>query len=262
MPEPRTRSGAQERESTVVGGLVLMMLVLWLGFLIHRSAGFPGSGLGHALGIGGALLMLVPAAYVVVKRVPKLRKSITKHVPMRTLLAWHIYAGVLGPLLVLFHTGHRFESPLATALTALTIIVVLSGYIGRYLMRNIQAELAEKRDQLKQVTAEYDRMQGALANAGDARASLTRQRSLRRRLSGAFFVQDARQDPVLASLVPRALRVVESRADLEYAIGTHERFKRWFGRWLRWHIVVSCGLYLLLGLHVWAAIYFGLRWWP
>ena len=58
----------------------------------------------------------------------------------------------------------------------------------------------------------------------------------------------------------RAIRLADSIADLEYAIKTHETFKRWFGSWLKFHIVISFILYLLLALHVWAGIYFGLRW--
>lgn len=49
-------------------------------------------------------------------------------------------------------------------------------------------------------------------------------------------------------------------ADLEYAIRTHEFFKRWFRRALIVHIVLSLIFYLLLVLHIWAGIHFGLRW--
>ena len=48
--------------------------------------------------------------------------------------------------------------------------------------------------------------------------------------------------------------------NLKYAITTHETFKRWFGGWLKFHIVISFILYAQLGLHVWAGIHFGLRW--
>ena len=41
---------------------------------------------------------------------------------------------------------------------------------------------------------------------------------------------------------------------------THEFFKRWFARSLKLHIVLSVILYVLLGLHIWAGIHFGLRW--
>lgn len=259
-PSTSKKSAQQERESTVVAGLVLIMLVLWLGFLIHRSPRFPGSGIGHAIGIVGACLMLVPLAYFIVKRVPALRRAVTDHVPMRTLLAWHIYAGIFGPTLVLLHSGHRFESPLGIALTGLTIVVVLSGYVGRYLMRHISTEIREKKSQLEQVTTLYDELRSEVETVSSASGPLMAEASLWRRLQNALFVRDTRMDPVLAALVPRALRLVESKADLEYAIGTHERFKLWFSKWLRWHIVLSFTLYGLLGLHVWATIYFGLRW--
>lgn len=259
MPDASAKT-AQERESTVVGGLVVLMLILWLGFLLHRSRTFPGSGLGHAIGIVGAILMLVPLAYLFVKRIPALRKAVTKRVPMRTLLAWHIYAGILGPVLVLLHTGHHFESVLGATLAGLTIVVVLSGYVGRYLMRNISAELREKKAQLDQIGVAYEQMQQTLASSTTAPAVVVRRGRLWRRLADAFFVNDAGNDPTLTAIATRAMRIAESRADLEYAIGTHERFKRWFGRWLRWHIGLSMLLYLLMALHVWATIYFGLRW--
>ena len=204
--------------------------------------------------------MLVPLAYLFVKRIPALRKAVTQRVPMRTLLAWHIYAGILGPVLVLLHTGHHFESVLGASLAGLTIVVVLSGYVGRYLLRNISAELREKREQLGQLEVAYTQMQTAMAASPDVPAVVARRRRLWRRVVDAFFVSDAGNDPTLAAVVTRAMRLAESRADLEYAIGTHERFKRWFGKWLRWHIALSMLLYVLLALHVWATIYFGLRW--
>ena len=40
----------------------------------------------------------------------------------------------------------------------------------------------------------------------------------------------------------------------------HEFFKRWFGRSLYLHIVLSVILYMLLALHIGSGIYFGLRW--
>ena len=60
--------------------------------------------------------------------------------------------------------------------------------------------------------------------------------------------------------VAEVTRIAESVADLEYAIRTHELFKRWFARSLTLHIVLSVLLYLLLALHIGSGIYFGLRW--
>jgi hypothetical protein len=40
----------------------------------------------------------------------------------------------------------------------------------------------------------------------------------------------------------------------------HEFFKRWFSRSLNLHIFLSVILYMLLALHIWNGIYYGLRW--
>ena len=56
------------------------------------------------------------------------------------------------------------------------------------------------------------------------------------------------------------LHLTQSIADVEYAIRTHEEFRKWFAKWLKFHIWISVALYVLIALHVWAAIYFGLRW--
>ena len=87
----------KERERVVVAGVVAILLFAWLGFLVHRSPRFPGSGLGAAFGISGAVLMLVPLAYPLAKRVPLLRERIARHVSLQSLLAVHVYAGILGP---------------------------------------------------------------------------------------------------------------------------------------------------------------------
>ncbi len=260
------KGGKQERESAIMGGLTLFMLLLWLGFFVHRSPQFAGSLLGHSIGIVGAALMLVPLFYTAVKRIAPLKRVVTRLAPMRTLLAWHIYAGILGPILVLLHTGHRFDSPLGIVLTGMTILVVLSGYIGRYLLRNIGTELRDKKKLLLQAEAQYERTRESLAALdvgaaeGVSLSKIMGQLSFWGRMRSALFVQDAPVDSAAAGLLLRAARLAETRADLEYAIRTHEVFKKWFGLWLKFHIVISFTLYSLLALHIWASIHFGLRW--
>jgi hypothetical protein len=252
----------KERERLVVSGLVVLLLLLWLGFLLHRDTRFAGSFWGGVLGVSGAVLMLVPLAYSLVKRVKWVQERVWRRVTMRTLLAWHIYAGILGPILALLHTGHKFNSPLGVALTAMMLLVVLSGFTGRYLMGYFTHELMEKRQMLGALQAAYDRTAGELARQPEQAALLgTFSGFFSRVLAGLFIPSPAAGEGGLA-LPVRAARLAESMADLEYALKTHERFKRWFARWLKFHIVISLALYVLLALHVWAGIHFGLRWFP
>lgn len=247
----------KERERIVASGLVVLMLIAWLGFLVHRSPRFAGSLWGGVMGVSGALLMLVPLAYMVVKRIPPLKRAVTRRVSMPTLLAWHIYAGILGPILALLHTGHKFASPLGIALTALTLVVVLSGFAGRYLMSQFSQTIREKRELLTRLESAYRQTAGELAAHPEQAAALQAFSGFWTRLA-AGFVFPVRQQT--ESVPARALRLAESIADVEYAIKTHETFKGWFAAWLKFHIAISLALYVLLALHVWVGIYFGLRW--
>src|SRR6266852_914904 len=109
----------QEREQLMVTGFVALLLVLALGFYVHRDPRFPGSLAGSVLGVAAAALMLIPLAYLVVKRLSLLKQCVTRAVSMHSLLAIHIYAGVLGPILGVLHSGHKFNSPLGISLTAM-----------------------------------------------------------------------------------------------------------------------------------------------
>ena len=56
-----------DREGVVVSTIGVLLLLLWLGFAIHRSPRFPGSFSGTMLAIGGAALITLPSlAYLFV----------------------------------------------------------------------------------------------------------------------------------------------------------------------------------------------------
>lgn len=248
-----------ERERIIVTGLVVLMLTLWLGFLLHSSPRFAGSLVGGLLGVAGAVLMLLPLVYLIVKRIRPLKKVVNAHVSMRTLLTWHIYAGIVGPILALLHTGHKFESALGIALTAMLLAVVVSGFVGRYLMGQFSREIKTKKAMLGTLEARYEQVATTL-RADPARAALLRPFSgMFSRVAAGPFLRapsppDGRDD--FATVV----RLGESIADVEFAIKTHARFKKWFSTWLKFHIVISAVLYALLVLHIWAGVHFGLRW--
>ena len=211
-------------------GLVGLLLLLWGGFLVHRSPDFAGSSWGGVLGVSGAGLMLVPLAYSLVKRIAPLRRAAGSG--MRTFLVWHIYAGLAGAGLALAHTGHKFQSPLGVALTAMLLLVVLSGFVGRYLLGFVSEDLRDKQANLAVLKGEFDRALGQIATARGS-PGITRE---------------------------LALPLVDALADLELGVRADDQLRRWFSLWLKCHLVISGLLYVLLGLHIWAALRFGLRW--
>jgi hypothetical protein len=244
----------KERERIVFTGVLSVLLLAWLGFLVHRSPSFAGSGVGLVFGIAGAVLMLIPLAYPIVKRIPAINARVTKHMSMQTQLTVHVYSGILGPLLAIIHTGHKFDSPLGITLAAVMLLVVVSGFAVRYLLTYVNQEIKDKLLLLQTARGDLDSAWGVMENTPPEMRDLPKAPLLAAGLASVGIE--------LSSGGPagEVTRLAESVADLEYAVRTHELFKRWFSRALKLHIVLSLIFYVLLGLHVWAEIHFGVRW--
>lgn len=244
----------KEREGIVVSSIVGLLLLAWLGFLFHRSPRFAGSGMGAVFGIAGAVLMLVPLAYPIVKRIRFLKARITPHVSMQSLMTLHVYAGILGPLLAIIHTGHKFNSVLGIALTAVMLLVVVSGFVVRYLLTFVAHEIKDKLLLLQTARGDLDSAWGVLEHSPAEMRVLPKTPVLAASLASLGI------ELPFGGPAGEVIRTADGVADLEYAIRTHELFKRWFSRSLTLHIAASCVLYVLLLLHIWSGIHFGLRW--
>ena len=236
----------QGRDRLLAGALVLFLSAFPLGFVLHASPRFPGSFIGSTVGIAGGSMMLVPLAYLIVKRVSALRTRITRYVTLSTLLSIHVYSGVVGPILGVLHSAHKFRSPLGISLTGMMLVVVLSGYLGRYFLGQISAAVRGRQSELAMLSAAFEQsMPPAEEKPGHKLYTVGRV------LKAAFFRPHNIGDPThLAAAV----------ADLEYAVRAEEVMRDLFSKWLKLHIVIATILYLLLLLHVWSALYFGLRW--
>ena len=84
--------------------------------------------IGHSLGILGFLLMMMTETLYSLRK----RSRSAKWGRMATWLEFHIFTGLVGPFLVFLHTSWKFNG-LAGVVTLLMIIVVASGFVGRYI---------------------------------------------------------------------------------------------------------------------------------
>lgn len=248
-----------DREGVVAGGAVALMLVLWLGFAVHRSPRFAGSAAGGALGVAAALSMLVPLVYSLMKCSPRWRDKIGRHLPLAQALALHAYAGLLGALLAIVHTGHRFESWLGMVLTAAVLVVTVSGFVGRHLVRYVAQDLRERRERLVALQREYDRLAARVALSPGLAQRPSLWCGLRHSLARAIAGDRPVGEPPDAHTA--AMQISGSIAELEYAIGADEAIRRRLTVWVKVHLAASIALYAMLALHVASGINYGLRWW-
>jgi hypothetical protein len=87
---------------------------------------------GHSIGVVGFILMLMTEILYSLRK----RSRSVRWGRMSTWLQLHIFMGLVGPYMVLLHTSWKFNG-LAGVTTLLTIIIVFSGFIGRYIFTRI-----------------------------------------------------------------------------------------------------------------------------
>lgn len=250
----------KEKETIIITCLTLLFMILWLGFSFHRSPDFAGSFWGGILAITGSSLMLIPLIYVPIKRIKIIKKYFLNYMKMRTLLTIHIYAGVIGPILAILHTGHKFNSALGISLTGITIIVVLSGFAGRYLLKYLSTEIKEKKVLLEQANQQFKIVQKELQAAQKNSPKTNNYFLWPKLLALSFFKEENNLFSQKTILEIKAYKLSDTIADLEFAITSNNTFKLAFKYWQKIHITIAVFLYILLLLHIWTAIYFGLRW--
>jgi hypothetical protein len=138
-------------------------------YLVYASLGRPSAGqsLGHWLGIVGTVLMVTTEIlYSIRKRTAWLRR----YGPVRWWLSAHIFTGIVGPFMVLTHTAFEFRG-LAGFTMFLAVIVVASGFIGRYFYTAIPRSLAGVEASDSELQAEIGRVQTALVEAAGHRSA-------------------------------------------------------------------------------------------
>lgn len=105
--------------------------------------------IGYNLGLVGGVLMLMLLPYSLRKRLRSLRGTGS----MRMWFLFHIAAGILGPVLVLFHSTFRIGSFNGGVALFSTLLVAASGAVGRFFYRRVHRGLSGSRATLQEMQA-------------------------------------------------------------------------------------------------------------
>lgn len=117
----------------------------------------PGHGTGYWLGIAGGVIMLVLLLYPLRKK----RAKEVKYGSVATWFQWHMILGVLGPTLVILHSNFELKSVNATVATAIMLVVVVSGVIGRFLYRKVHKGLYDAKAEVSALLFDADALYDA-----------------------------------------------------------------------------------------------------
>jgi hypothetical protein len=134
---------------------LLAALFAYLGWRLPTERYLtPETGLGYTLGIVGGSLMLVMLLYSARKRIPGMSflGSVTKWFDV------HVVLGVLGPLCILYHANFSLGATNSNVALMCMLIVVGSGFIGRYIYSHIHFELYGRKLSLGELQASAERL--------------------------------------------------------------------------------------------------------
>ena len=161
---PLVDTPRQPRISRSMLWLSISLLVLVVGWLAPLDRYLtPRSGVGYWLGIVGGSLMVLLLIYPARKRMPSLASIGSPR-------AWfkiHMVLGIVGPLLILYHSTYRLGAANSNVALISMLIVAGSGLIGRYLYGRIHHGLYGRAADLKELREEAVRLKGA--GSGTAR---------------------------------------------------------------------------------------------
>lgn len=233
----------------------------------------PSGPIGQTLGMVGALLMLMPFLYMLRKRLPWLKSSGS----LRGWLEVHLFCGVVGPVLVTFHTSFKFNGIVSAAYWSM-VVVVLSGFIGRYLFVRIPRSIRGNELARGDLDARAESLKVEIADSAQSMEVLRRVEAfeqsevpaaadvsafdlffgevgLGRRLRR--FEGELQRAGLAADLAAEVVTLTQERAMTLRRIAYLQKTKALFGVWHVFHLPLVYLLLVIVIAHVAITLYLG-----
>jgi len=234
----------------------------------------PSGRIGLMLGITGSVLMLVMQTY-------SLRKKFKFMGKLGSIPAWldfHIFCGILGPVLITFHTSFKFNGIVSVAYWSM-VLVFLSGFVGRYLyvripksIRGQELTVTEVEERAAEVKAGLLAMRlprHLVEQVESFEARVIPPPGQKARLSGLLFGEvyirlalrtlrrRIRHDGVGAKTLHDVIALTAERAVLLRRVAYLKRTKKLFELWHIFHRPLAYVMLVIVIVHVATAVYFG-----
>lgn len=252
---------------------ILVVSVIYV-FVTIALGGIPAASelFGHSLGIAGFLLMLMTETLYTLRK----RSRSARWGRVSLWLQFHIFTGLVGPYMVLLHSSWKFHG-LAGVVTLLTVVVVVSGFIGRYIYTaiprstdGIELEVDEIQQRLNQLEAEIQHWleRQPAAGLGFARQVFATSpedggsvMSLSIPLSGwssrlRLWLLSRQMEPKMRQQVRQLADLLRRREMIYRQQAALIRMRRLLALWHALHVPLGLVLFAAAFVHIGAAIYY------
>ncbi len=118
---------------------LMIFLAFLIDYLLHLGNIY---WIGKYLGIPGTLMIVISFIYSARKR------NIIRYASPKNLLTFHEYMAWGGSVLILVHAGIHYNAHLAWLATYMMIINIMSGLVGKFIVKNARESLKDRKQAL------------------------------------------------------------------------------------------------------------------
>jgi hypothetical protein len=254
--------------AVLIIALIYVGMVIWLDGIPHASDFF-----GHSIGVLGFILMLMTETLYSIRK----RSRSARWGRMADWLDFHIFTGIVGPFMVLLHSSWKYNG-LAGIVTLLMIVVVASGFIGRYIYtavpRTVDGAEIDSYQLEQQIAQNEDELKNWLAAQPES-VRVLRQRFIQQAyhpMSGlalvvvrpALDMEDRfrwwrakrRAEPAIRAQFQHLEDLMRQQTRLRRQIASLTIARRMLALWHTIHVPIGMALFTAAFIHIGAAIYY------
>jgi hypothetical protein len=247
----------------------LLVIVLftagYLGVVMFFDVPAASGFVGHSLGILGFILMLMTEILYSLRK----RYTFARWGKLQHWLSFHIFTGLVGPYLVLLHSSWKFNG-IAGILMLMTIIIVISGFVGRYFYtavpRTADGTLLEA-EQLTQMIAQNQyhleqwrnshpelvrQVEGLFAATEEPKAKKGKKASIRTQWQNL----ERKASPENRQLVHNLKLLWERQETLQRQLNSMAGARRLLAVWHAVHVPLGVATFTIAFIHIGAALYY------
>jgi hypothetical protein len=239
--------------------VIVIITAVYLGLMFFSEVPAASGLIGHSLGIIGFVLMLMTEILYSLRK----RYLFARWGKLQHWLSFHIFTGLVGPYLVLLHSSWKFNG-LAGILMLMTLIIVGSGFIGRYFYTAVPRAAdgtmleVEQLDMLieenQQQLGEWRSSHPELVGQADELLSAEGQRPAATRRRWRRLIRNAPQEN---RRIFMQLREFWERQQVLYRqLGSVAGARRMLAVWHTLHIPLGAATFAVAFVHIAAALYY------
>lgn len=241
---------------------IAAITVLYLGVVLLSNIPAASGFFGHSLGIVGFILMLMTEILYSLRK----RYLLARWGKMQHWLSFHIFTGLVGPYMVLLHTSWKFNG-LAGILMLMTVIIVISGFIGRYFYTAVPRDADGTILEVEQLNLLIAKNKQHLETLRESHPGLVRQvdeiissQTAKRLNLFAASQQWRNLEKGIPAKLRAQLRAIrqywERQATLERQLKSLAGARRLLAVWHTLHVPLGVVTFMIAFIHIGAALYY------